>query len=304
MSWNRLKSKGVGAIAEAFVGLGAAASLETIDFSHNNIDDAHENVIPLADLLLCNSIHSVDFSHNNLGPVFAKKLRENLSLSTCEARQVNVGFNPLGTFETAHIIEAMKLNKVRQLRLENTCSAYSGGEEDLQYVFELSERVARAKNVLFMIKSRRKVKVNIQTEYPAKKRVQRSKLINSMMGWMNKKRKHKGITKWSGGNNNLVNHGEDWHSLHVGDESDDEEAPQMRAAALSISTEYQIVIPIHTGTRSRSMAWLFMKLSVLDHTKKTCMSKHDERKIHDILKENYILLRESFMFYAATETNV
>ena len=38
-----------------------------------------------------------------------------------------------------------------------------------------------------MIKSRRKVKVNIQTEYPPKKRVQRSKLINSMMGWMNKK---------------------------------------------------------------------------------------------------------------------
>ena len=42
---------------------------------------------------------------------------------------VNVGFNPLGTFETAHIIEAMKLNKVRKLRLENTCSAYSGGKK-------------------------------------------------------------------------------------------------------------------------------------------------------------------------------
>ena len=51
---------------------GAAASLETIDFSHNNIDDAHKYVIPLADLLLCNSIHSFDVSHNNLGPVFAK----------------------------------------------------------------------------------------------------------------------------------------------------------------------------------------------------------------------------------------
>ena len=114
MSWNRLKSKGVGAIAEAFVGFGAAASLETIDFSHNNIDDAHKYVIPLADLLLCKGVHSFDVSHNNLGPVFAKKLRENLSLGTCEARQVNVGFNPLGTFETAHIIEAMKLNKVRQ----------------------------------------------------------------------------------------------------------------------------------------------------------------------------------------------
>ena len=30
------------------------------------------------------------------------------------------------------------------------------------------------------------MKVNIQTEYPPKKE-QRSKLINSMMGWMNKK---------------------------------------------------------------------------------------------------------------------
>ena len=304
MSWNRLKSKGVGAIAEAFVGLGAAASLETVDFSHNNIDDAHENVIPLADLILCNSIHSVDFSHNNLGPVFAKKLRENLSLSTCEARQVNVGFNPLGTFETAHIIEAMKLNKVRQLRLENTCSAYSGGEEDLQYVFELSERVARAKNVLFMIKSRRKVKVNIQTEYPAKKRVQRSKLINSMMGWMNKKRKHKGITKWSGGNNNLVNHGEDWHSLHIGDESDDEEAPQMNEQQHSVFHDRISNCDSHSYWDSQQVNGMAFEEDwcVLDHTKivKPRMSKHDERKIHDILKENYILLRELFMFYAAT----
>ena len=68
-----------------------------------------------------------------------------MSLGTCEAREVNVGFNPLGTFETAHIIESMKLNKVRNLRLENTCSAYSGGEEDLQYVFELSGACCKSK---------------------------------------------------------------------------------------------------------------------------------------------------------------
>ena len=36
------EEQGVGVIAEAFVGLGAAASLETVDFSHNNIDDAHK----------------------------------------------------------------------------------------------------------------------------------------------------------------------------------------------------------------------------------------------------------------------
>ncbi len=306
MSWNRLKNIGAGAIAKAFIDLGESA-ISTIDFSHNNIVDDKAHVLPIANLILQPKMNYYNYSNNKLGPIYAKLLRENMSTSKCEAKQVDVGFNPLGTFETAHIIENMKHNKVRHLKLENTCDAYTGGDEDIQYVFELSERVARAKNVLFMIKSRRKVKVNIEIEFPKRKRVQRSKLINSMMGWMNKKRKHKGITKWSGGTKNLVNHGEDWHSLHVGDESegeDDEETNVRGDENHSVFHDRIANCDSHSYWDSQQVNGMAFEEDwcVLDHTKivKPRMSKADERAIHDTLKENFILLREIFMFYAAT----
>lgn len=309
ISWNRLKNIGAGAISQAFVDV--KGSLQNIDFSNNNIwnrkndDDIH--VLQIANLVLQKNMNEYNCSHNGLGPIYAKQLREHMSTQKCEARIINVGFNPLGTFETAHIIETMKNNKVRELRLENTCDKFTGGDEDIQYVFELSERVARAKNVLFLIKSRRKVKVNIEVEWPKRKRVQRSKLINSMMGWMNKKRKHKGITNWSGGNKNLVNHGEDWHSLQVGDESEDEDdnTPQLRG------DEHHSVFHDRIANCDSHSYWDSQQVNgmafeedwcVLDHTKivKPRMSKAEEKQIHDTLKENFILLRELFMFYAAT----
>lgn len=306
ISWNRLKNVGAGAIAKAFVDLGGSA-ISVVDFSHNNIIDDEIHVLSIANLILQPKMEHYNCSNNRLGPIYAKLLRENMSISKCEAKEVDVGFNPLGTFETAHIIENMKNNKIRKLKLENTCDVYKGGDEDIQYVFELSERVARAKNVLFMIKSRRKVKVNIEIEFPKRKRVQRSKLINSMMGWMNKKRKHKGITKWSGGTKNLVNHGEDWHSLHVGDESEDEEDEGSKLRGDENHSVFHDRIAncdSHSYWDSQQVNGMAFEEDwcVLDHTKivKPRMSKADEREIHDTLKENFILLREIFMFYAAT----
>ena len=156
-----------------------------------------------------------------------------------------------------------------------------------------------------MLKRGRKKNVQISFEYPPRKRIQRSKLINSMMGWMKKKRKHKGVTKWSGGENNLVNLGEDWHSLHIADEDEKEYKPkQEEVKYYSVFHDRIKNCDSHSYWDSQQVNGMAFEEDwcVLDHTRivKPRMSKAEERKCHDILKENYILIREIFMFYAST----
>ena len=67
-------------------------------------------MLQIANLVLQKNMNEYNCSHNGLGPIYAKQLREHMSTQNCEARIINVGFNPLGTFETAHIIETMKNN--------------------------------------------------------------------------------------------------------------------------------------------------------------------------------------------------
>ena len=297
--WNRLGDEGVGAIAESFP---TTSLIGKVNFSYNNLTDKISKGLP--DLALRPQMSTFDASHNQLGPIFANRLRENITGAKSSLVYLDIGYNPLGTFETAHIVECIKNNKVRTLKITNTTDI-SGGDEDKQYVFELATRVARAKGVLFMLKRGRKKKIVVEIEWPPKKRVQRSKLIKSMMGWMKKKRKHKGVTEWSGGENNLVNLGEGWHSLHIADDVPDKPKPVKKEIKYySVFHDRIKNCDSHSYWDSQQVNGMAFEEDwcVLDHTRivKPRMSKPEERKVHDLLKENYILLREIFMFYAAT----
>ena len=70
---------------------------------------------------------------------------------------LSLGFNPLGTVATAKLIEQSKGNALRELLLENTAVGLEFADpilapvDDLQYLWELSQRVIRAKKVLLMM---------------------------------------------------------------------------------------------------------------------------------------------------------
>ena len=302
MAWNNLGDRGVDKIAKAFIDLGKSAMIGRIDFSYNNLTDLIGESLPK--MILCSHMNVYNVSHNQLGPIYAGRLRSGLDGPITTCTMLDVSYNPLGTFETAHIIETVKSNKIVDLKICNCVDLNVGGDEDMQYVYELATRVSRAKDVLFMMRKGRKKKISIEIEFPPKKRTQRSKLINSMMGWMKKKRKHMGITEWSGGSNNVVNHGEDWHSLQM--EDDDVKVTKKKNAPESKSVFHDRIknCDSHSYWDTQQVNGMAFEEDwvVLDHTKivKPRMSKKEERLVHDLLKDNFILLRELFMFYAAT----
>ena len=161
------------------------------------------------------TLTELDISHNNLGQRTGAAIVHALKNRNC-LQKLRAGFNPLGREATALIIESMKKNALPALGLENTTvkKSYSniprivdGGkeetlfgeawnkhgdgnslkdvdEDDVQYVWELAERTKRSKNVLLMIRTRKKVKLVIDVEWPPTDRKMRNQLLKTVMTWL------------------------------------------------------------------------------------------------------------------------
>ena len=276
------------------------------------------------------TLSSLDLSHNQLGPATAEDLVTSLSVRN-RLSELKIGFNPLGLMGTARIVEAARQNALRTLFIENTIMKVpgkssstslsanpedNGNEEknnkekdheddeiddddldhfdlsaDVQYIWELAERVKRAKAVLLMMRARKKYPIIIEVEYPNQDREATNRLFQPMMSWLSgrAKRSHGDTTGGQGGkkkkededqeddansNSNSVFHGR----IAESESRSFWDSPHVIGAAFEED---------------------FIKLNWHKVIK---LSHSQEKKVHDALKSHFVLLKELFHYYAATKS--
>ena len=324
LGWNHLGWEGARAILRGFVQVKPVTRVSRLDLSFNRLSDSWLYPDNALQAFLSGTraltLTSLDLSHNELGQMTAEHLVTALSARN-RIQELRVGFNPLGTIGTARMIEASRQNALRTLMIENTTMTWgskkrhSGDEHshgielstgndvpdddedddsaldpsaDVQYIWELAERVKRAKSVLLMMRVRRKYKVEIHVEYPPQERVAQNRLFQPVMGWLSgRARRNHGSDAGGEGKIKGDKDGEDvdqntdsvFHA-RIGESESRSfwDSPHVIGAAFE---EDYIKINWHK----------FLKLS-----------HQEETKMHDCLKSHYVLLKELFHYYAATKS--
>ena len=160
---------------------------------------------------------------------------------------------------------------------------------DVQYIWELAQRVKRAKSVLLMMRARRKYQILIEVEYPPQDREATNRMFQPVMSWLSgrARRSHGDNTNGEGkrenneGNNDTQTENTDsvFHSRIAESESRSFwDSPHVIGAAFE---EDFIKLNWH-------------KIIKLNHSQ--------ESKLHDALKSHFVLLKELFHYYAATKS--
>ncbi len=319
LGWNHVGWEGARAILRGFVQVKPVTRISQLDLSFNRITDHWlypDNVLQAflggtRALTLC----KLDLSHNELGQRTAEHLVTALSVRN-RIQELKVGFNPLGTIGTARIIEASRQNALRTLLIENTTMTWgskklpeagksdgvdmqggAGDEDDdsafdpsadVQYIWELAERVKRAKSVLLMMRVRRKYKVQINVEYPPQDREAQNRLFQPVMGWLSGRARR--------------NHGDDTGGkgkIKDGDEEGNGDANtdsvfHARIAECESRSFWDSPHVIGAAFEEDYIKINWHKFLKLSH--------QDETKMHDCLKSHYVLLKELFHYYAATKS--
>ena len=159
---------------------------------------------------------------------------------------------------------------------------------DVQYIWELAERVKRAKSVLLMMRVRRKYKVQIHVEYPPQDREAQNRLFQPVMGWLSgRARRNEGDD--TGGKGKIK--GED-DSANADANTDSVFHARIAECESRSFWDSPHVIGAAFEEDYIKINWhKFLKLS-----------HQDETKMHDCLKSHYVLLKELFHYYAATKS--
>jgi hypothetical protein len=156
-------------------------------------------------------------------------------------------------------------------------------------IWELAERVKRAKSVLLMMRARRKYQILIEVEYPPQEREATNRMFQPVMSWLSGRARR--------------NHGDD-HDGVGGTEKkkeSDEEVQEntdsvfhSRIAESESRSFWDSPHVIGAAFEEDFIKLNWHKVIKLNHTQ--------ENKLHDVLKSHFVLLKELFHYYAATKS--
>ena len=160
---------------------------------------------------------------------------------------------------------------------------------DVQYIWELAQRVKRAKSVLLMMKARRKYKICIEVEYPPQDRHATNRMFQPVMSWLSgrARRDHGEDTNASGKGGNGQENEEEI-------EENTDSVFHSRIAESESRSFWDSPHVIGAAFEEDFIKLNWHKVLKLNFTQ--------ESKLHDALKSHFVLLKELFHYYAATKS--
>ena len=307
LGWNSLKSEGARAILSGLAAVKPVSRITRLDLSYNSLsDDLAPDLANFMTGARCLTLVELDLSHNNLQTESAAVMRSILTERN-RMHTFSIGFNPLGTPGTAMLIECSRKNAIRTLHIENTTVGGSNAEsafnraKDVQYCWELAQRVVRSKSVLLMMRSRKRYDVKIHVEYPPQERTLRNRLFKSVAGWLEGRGQggddDDDGDEGAGGKNGAG--GKDGNSAS-GDNTNSDSVFHPRIAECESSSFWDSA---HVIGAAFEEDWIKLNWHKIKCGKRGIkMSPAEENRVHRSLKSNYNLIKELFCFYSATQS--
>ena len=158
---------------------------------------------------------------------------------------------------------------------------------DTQYIWELAQRVKRAKAVLLMMRVRRKYNVVIEVEYPAQDRSATNRLFTGVMGWLSGRARR--------GHSNMS--GDKGKANDDSNESTSNNTDSVFHTRIAESESRSFWDSPHVIGAAFEEDWIS-----LNHHKVVKLSFTEETHVHDALKSHFVLLKELFHYYSATKS--
>ena len=283
---------------QAFLGGSRTLTLISLDLSHNNLGPATAEDLVTA-LSIRNRVQELRIGFNPLGLAGTARILE-------VSRQ-----NALRTLMIENTIIKMQLGTssgtdanstnggediVKQLIGGGDNTEEDGEDEldnldhfdltqDTQYIWELAQRVKRAKAVLLMMRVRRKYNVIIEVEHPAQDRSATNRLFTGVMGWLSgRARRDHGV-------------GEGGQGKSEKDEKTTTKTDSVFHTRIAESESRSFWDSPHVIGAAFEEDWI--KLS---HHKIVKLNFTEENQVHDALKSHFVLLKELFHYYSASKS--